>query len=180
MRFFGASSADVYVCGKRIKVDPSASIGKGGEADIFDVGRGLALKLFKGPDHPDLAGDPAARDGAVARLDMHQAKLPLFPRSLPDRVVTPIDLATDKSGARICGYTMPLVAGAEVLLRYADPAFRASAVATAQLGPMLADLHRTVELLHGRGVVIGDFNDLNVLVRGAEAYVIDADSFQFG
>jgi hypothetical protein len=29
-------------------------------------------------------------------------------------------------------------------------------------------------------VVIGDFNDLNVLVRGTEAHLIDADSFQFG
>src|SRR5690349_12743741 len=122
MRFFGASSADVYVCGKRIKLDPSASIGKGGEADVFDVGRGVALKLFKGPDHPDLAGDPDAADGARARLDTHQAKLPLFPRSLPSRVVAPVELATDRNGARICGYTMPLVGGAEVLLRYSDPA----------------------------------------------------------
>ncbi len=45
---------------------------------------------------------------------------------------------------------------------------------------MLADLHRTVEALQRARVVIGDFNDLNVLVRGAEAYLIDADSFQFG
>ena len=122
MRIFGASSADVYVCGKRVKVDPSASIGKGGEADVFNVGRGLALKLFKGPDHPDLTGDPDAAEGARARLDMHQAKLPLFPRSLPDRVVSPIELATDKSGARICGYTMPLVSGVPSVRRRCVPA----------------------------------------------------------
>jgi hypothetical protein len=180
MRFFGASSADVYVCGKRVRVDPTASIGKGGEADVFSLGKGLALKLFKSPDHPDLAGDPDAAEGARARLEMHQAKLPLFPRSLPDRVVSPVDLATDRSGARILGYTMPLVAGAEVLLRWSEPAYRASVASVSTLGPLLADLHRTVESLHARGVVIGDFNDLNVLVRGAEAHVIDADSFQFG
>lgn len=180
MRFFGASSSDVYVRGKRVKVDPTASIGKGGEADVFHLGRGVALKLFKAPDHPDLAGDPDAAEGARARLDMHQAKLPLFPRSLPDRVVSPVDLATDKNGARILGYTMPLVGGAEVLLRHADPSFRATAVQAATLGPLLADLHRTVESIHARGVVIGDFNDMNVLVRGTEAYLIDADSFQYG
>ena len=178
MGFFGASSADVYVCGKRVKLDPTASIGKGGEADVFDIGRGLALKLFKAPDHPDLAGDRDAMEGARARLDAHQSKLPLFPRALPGRVVAPIELATDRTGARICGYTMRLVSGAEVLLRHAEPSYRAAAGATATLGAMLADLHRTVESLHARGVVIGDFNDLNILVRGAEAHVIDADSFQ--
>ena len=49
MRFFGASSADVYVCGKRVKVDPTASVGKGGEADVFDIGRGLALIIPASP-----------------------------------------------------------------------------------------------------------------------------------
>ena len=34
--------------------------------------------------------------------------------------------------------------------------------------------------LHALGVVIGDFNDLNVLVKDEQAYLIDADSFQFG
>ena len=182
MGLFGASSADVYVCGKRARVSPSASIGKGGEADVFDLGNGTALKLFKAPDHPDLAGDRDAAEGAAARIDMHQVKLPLFPRGLPERVVAPIELATDRTGARIRGYTMRLVGGAEVLYRYGEAGFRAAAgeAATAALGPMLADLHRTVESLHARGVLIGDFNDLNVLVRGAEAHLIDADSFQYG
>jgi DNA-binding helix-hairpin-helix protein with protein kinase domain len=180
MRLFGASSPDVYVRGKRIKVDPTLSIGKGGEADVFSLGPDLVLKLFKTPDHPDLAADPDAREGARARLEMHQTKLPLFPSPLPERVVSPVDLATDKPGRRVLGYTMPLVAGAEVLMRYSDPGFRASSVPLAALGPLLADLHRTVESLHARGVVIGDFNDLNILVRGSEAHLIDADSFQFG
>ncbi|HLM44042.1 MAG TPA: hypothetical protein VK458_09250, partial [Myxococcaceae bacterium] len=34
--------------------------------------------------------------------------------------------------------------------------------------------------LHGCGVVVGDFNDLNILVTGNDAWLIDADSFQFG
>ena len=42
------------------------------------------------------------------------------------------------------------------------------------------DLHGTVMGIHGKQVVIGDFNDLNVLVKGTEAYMVDADSFQFG
>ncbi|MEZ4297749.1 MAG: hypothetical protein R3B70_22520 [Polyangiaceae bacterium] len=180
MRIFGAPSADVYVRGKRARVALSASIGKGGEADVFDLGGGVALKLFKRPDHADLAGDAAAQAAAQARLDVHQSKLPRCPAGLPDRVIAPVDLATDKKGERIAGYTMPLVSGAEVLLRYAEPGFRASRVDAGELGPLLADLHRTVESLHARGVVIGDFNDLNILVRGTEAHLIDADSFEYG
>ena len=42
------------------------------------------------------------------------------------------------------------------------------------------DLHATLAALHGLRVVVGDFNDLNVLVAGTRAYLIDADSFQFG
>ena len=179
MSLFG-SSTDVYVRGRRVKVDPSSSIGKGGEADVFDLGRGVALKLWKGPDHPDYAADPAAMDAAARRLETHQKKLPLFPAALPGRVVSPVDPATDKSGTRIVGYTMPLVTGAEVLLKLGEPGYRASSVTLSTLGTMLSDLHRTVESLHGAGVVIGDFNDLNVLVRGAEAHLIDADSFQIG
>ena len=34
--------------------------------------------------------------------------------------------------------------------------------------------------LHQQRVVIGDFNDLNVLVSGTSAHLIDVDSFQFG
>lgn len=194
MGLFTHSSTDVYVRGKRVKVDPSASIGKGGEADVYDLGRGVALKLWKGPDHPDYAGEPEAQAAARRRLDAHQSKLPAFPSGLPSRVITPVDVATDKSGSRLVGYTMPLVSGAEVLLKFAEPGYRAAHVEAWTLGPMLADLHRTVESLHQKGVVIGDFNDLNVLVRvvpegpgpfscpnpPAVAYVIDTDSFQIG
>jgi len=34
--------------------------------------------------------------------------------------------------------------------------------------------------VHAVGAVVGDFNDLNVLVRGTDAVLIDADSFQYG
>src|SRR5262249_52453879 len=109
---------DVYIKNRRTRVQPSASIGKGGEADVFDLGDGTAPKLFKPPDHPDCAGPPAEQQGARARLDVHQRKLRELPRDLPPGVVGPIDLATDRSGHRIAGYTMPYIDGAEVILRY--------------------------------------------------------------
>jgi hypothetical protein len=171
---------DVYVDGKRVRVTPASAVGKGGEADVFDLGDGTVLKLWKAPDHPDFAGQPADQEAARERLALHQQKMRALPAGLPEGVIAPIALATDRSGKRVIGYTMRFVAGAEVLLRYAEPALRRGGLAAEDAVSALASLHRIVEGLHARGVVIGDFNDLNVLVQDRRAFLIDADSMQFG
>lgn len=169
----------VFRRGHRLQVSPTQAIGKGGEADIYDLGSGEALKLFKGPDHPDYAGSPADQDAARERLALHQDKLRAFPSSLPGRVVAPADLVTDQRGRRVLGYTMPLITGAEVMARWSEPAWR-SGVGGAEITATFLDLHATVMALHRAHVVIGDANDLNILVRNGEAWLIDTDSFQFG
>ncbi|MBI5477967.1 MAG: hypothetical protein HY906_03880 [Deltaproteobacteria bacterium] len=177
----------VWVSGRQVRLDPAHALGKGGEADIFDLGNGRALKLFKGADHPDYAGSPDEQRGALMRLALHQTKLREFPR-LPAAVVAPEELVTGRGGSPILGYTMRLVAAAEPFARYAEPAFRRQGVAAAAVAELLLSLHRIVEEVHGAGVVIGDFNDQNVLVTGAGGgpaasgcvHLIDSDSFQFG
>ena len=173
---------DVFLEGKKVRLDPTRSIGKGGEADIFDIGGGAALKVFKPPDHPDLRGNAREQEGARRRLERHQRKLREFPAGLPPHVVTPLKLATDRTGARVVGYTMPIVSGAEVLLRYGNRGFREGRLPSEALLQIFRSLHETVSGIHRARVVIGDFNDLNILVREKEqdAYLIDADSFQFG
>lgn len=170
---------EVFVGGARIRLKPAQAIGKGGEADVYDIGGGRALKVFKGPGHPDLALDPVAQEAARQRLAEHQAKLPAFPSGLPDRVVAPQEVARDGAGA-VVGYTMPLLRGAEVLFRYGERGSRGTGIDNAAVLRLFRDLRRSVEAVHRAGVVIGDFNDLNVLVRGDAAHLIDADSFQFG
>ena len=169
---------DVYIRDKRLRVSPAASIGKGGEADIFDLGGGVALKLWKGPDHPDIKGFPEEERAAEDRRLLVQDKMKVFPNGLPDRVVSPMDLVTDKKCTTILGYTMRLVAGAESLLGLSEPTRRRTLGGNAAAA-MLVDLWKTVSAVHASGVVMGDFNDLNVLVRGHEAHLVDADSFQF-
>lgn len=170
---------DVYLSGKRIRLNPSRSIGKGGEADVYDIGGGKALKVFKPPSHPDYQGEPHEQAAARKRIGEHQHKLPAFPSGLPNRVISPQELATNQSGQKILGYTMAFLQGSEVLLRYADKNFRQGGIDSNTAVAIFRDLHVTVDGLHGKKVVIGDFNDLNVLIKGTEAYLIDADSFQF-
>jgi hypothetical protein len=170
---------DVYVAGKKMRIDPARALGKGGEADVYDIGNSTALKLFKAPGHPDFLGQPDQQQAAGERIATHQKKLREFPVDLPLRVVSPLALATDKSGKQVLGYTMPLLAGAELLLRFSERGFRQN-VSTDDTLAVFKDLHPTLLGLHQKGVVIGDFNDSNVLVSGQNAFLIDADSFQFG
>jgi hypothetical protein len=67
-----------------------------------------------------------------------------------------------------------------VLLKYGERGFRQGGADGNAVMAIFRDLHLTVGKLHEVAVVIGDFNDLNILVLGTEAHLIDTDSFQFG
>jgi hypothetical protein len=171
---------EVYLNQKRIKVNPKNAIGKGGEADIYDLKNGKVLKLFKTADHPDYQLLPQEQLAAKARLSIHQQKLPAFPQNLPVRVIKPEALATDKQGM-ILGYAMPFLQNTLPLLKYSDRTYRNTNGISQQLVTSLfRDLHETVLKIHQVNVTIGDFNDLNLLVSQNQVNLIDADSFQFG
>src|SRR5688572_27155711 len=171
--------SEVTVEGKKIKLDPSKALGKGGEADVYDI-RGvipnMVLKIFKTPDHPDLAGNQHEQHAAQERIMTHQRKLKEFPQELPDRVIAPKHLALDRNG-NVAGYAMLFQQGTE-LRSYSKIDFR-KAVPNTDVMEIFIDLHGTVHGLHEKKVIIGDFNDLNVLVAGKAAFVVDADSMQF-
>lgn len=169
---------EIYLGNKRFRLDPGKAVGKGGEADVFNIGDGRVVKLFKPPTHPDFDGLAHAQEAARQRIREHQEKLLAFPTGLPSRVVSPLELARTKSGD-IAGYAMPFLSGTEVLLAYSDRSIRKS-VSGNEVVALFRDLHATLTGIHAAKVVIGDFNDLNVLVKGSEAYVIDADSMQYG
>jgi len=167
----------LFVGGSPLVIDVRKSLGKGMEADVYRVGD-RAVKVFKDPSHPDLLTD-FDREAARRKIEEHQSKLPQFPKRLPPRVVAPVDLVSDQSG-RIVGYTMRLVENPRQARAFGDVGERLNGLDPNQVVAFMLDLHGTVGGLHGRGVVVGDFNDLNVLVSGGEAHVIDADSFQYG
>jgi len=176
--------ATVYLNGQRRQLPPTAIIGKGGEADIFRLDGGRVLKLYKQPNDPDYAGNPSAQAGAKERLAEIQTKLPAFPGAvLPERVVSPLELAYRRStGTDIAGYTMNYLDTEEVLLRLGDRLWREQGgIDGNQTLAVFRDLREMVEAVHQAGVVIGDFNDLNVLFDGTNrSYLVDADSMQFG
>ncbi len=169
----------LMIKGKSLTVTAQDSIGKGGEADVYDLHNGLAVKVFKVPTDPDYANDPVAQQGAKARIEEQQRKLPAFP-TLPNQVVAPVELAYNGT-KKIAGYTMEYLKNCEVLLRYSDRRFREQGgIDPNDVIGLFRDLALAVANLHTQEVIIGDFNDLNVLVDGNIVRLIDADSMQFG
>lgn len=161
---------DVYLSGKRVKVSDSDLLGEGGEARVYRL-NGAALKVFH------------ARTDALGQrlMDQKLLKLANFPKGLPSAVMSPTELAHDKAG-RVIGYSMPLVPGAEDFGRLAQRKWRLGVISNSGLTAVFQELHELVGALHLARVVIGDFNDGNVLFAPSPGQValIDADSMQFG
>lgn len=173
---------DAYINGKKIRLTPSQSIGKGGEADVYRIDDDTVVKIFKQPDHPDYANSSQEAEGAKHRIKEHQTKLRQFPALDKNlNVMAPAALAMNHAG-EIVGYTMPFIKKAEVLMRWSERSFRGATLDNNKVLEMFQNLRDTVDKLHtGYKIVIGDFNDLNVLVTGQNVPIlIDADSFQFG
>ncbi len=173
---------NVMIYGKQANLKPSSIIGEGGEALIYDLRNGEVAKVFKQPNHSDFALDRHAQAQAKDRLKEHQKKLKKYPKDLPSSVVGPTSLITDVGGVTILGYTMPFLSSSEVLLKYEERKYRELAGVTHQnMVQVFLRLHEMVAALHVRNVVIGDFNDLNIMIDKALApHLIDADSMQFG
>lgn len=176
-----AATRAVWVDGARVQLVPQALLGEGGEAEVYDLGDGRVLKWWKPPDHPDFAGAPDAQAAAQHRLAERPAKLRALPGNLPSEVVAPCGFAlAGRRSAEVVGYLMPRVNG-EPLHSYGEPRWRRDhPIDGADLVAALLALHGAIERLHGAGVVIGDCNDLNILVDGRRVHLIDVDSYQFG
>lgn len=173
--------ATVFVDNRRIRLGANMVIGKGGEADIFKVSDFTALKLFKQPTDLNYTGNSAAQQGALDRIAEHQRKLPAFPKGLPVEVVAPANIALDAPGGRIIGYTMPLIDNMDVLMNLGNKAYRdTNGISNNRVVELFRELRRVVAEMHKLDVVIGDFNDLNVLTDAKGIRLVDADSMQFG
>ncbi len=171
----------VIVGSTTFKLSPRKIIGEGGEAVVYQFDPTTALKLFKEADHPSYAGQPRDQQAAKDRIAEHQTKLRDFPKGLPRGVIAPIELALAKK--KVAGYTMSFLAGMEVLLRFGERKFReSSGITDANVVDVFKGLHETLVAVHRAGLVVGDFNDLNILVDATrfKPYIIDADSMQFG
>ncbi len=127
-----------------MRVTDAALLGEGGEARVFRF-ENSALKVFHTID------------------EVKRRKLAGFPQSLPSAVRSPEELLLDVKG-NVIGYRMALVPGAVEFSRLANRKWRAGVISSGWLADIFGQLHAVVRELHAAGVIIGDFNDGNVLL----------------
>jgi len=173
----------VYIGTTVYNLSPSDAIGSGGESDCFLIGTDKVAKIYKQANHMDLKNFPEEQKQATKRLKIHQEKLPALLKianSLPSNVVIPLELITNEKSSSIIGYTMDFIHNAERLCSYADKNFRNQGVPNSQVIQLFKNLHLTLNGVHKANVIIGDFNDLNVMVTDhIDPFIIDIDSSSF-
>lgn len=176
----------VWISNQSFEPAPSLLIGEGGEAEIYQLDARSALKLFKTPSHPQFQGTTpqaqALRNAAENRIQEKQLKLLAFPQ-MPPRVVEPQALAWSSTtqSRTFVGYSMQLITDAYTLRQYSQRDFRENGgISPADIVAAFLDLHATIAGLHQNKIVVGDCNPMNILIRRNEAFLIDADSLQFG
>lgn len=154
---------DAIFQNRRLKLGPKDLIGQGGEASVYRAGP-HALKIFSG-------------DAATRRAK--ETKVRAFPRAVPAFVLAPLGPVTDPH-QEFLGYGMNLLDGAVDVRCYGDRKYREAKVPQAEAAALLAQIGGRLGELHRAGLVVGDLNDGNVLVKDRTPYFIDADSYQFG
>ncbi|HEX8376125.1 MAG TPA: hypothetical protein VF606_13205, partial [Geminicoccaceae bacterium] len=157
--------------GAPLALDPALEIGVGGEARVLGVpgDASLVAKLYHQPTLERarklarmIEAPPALEGGAS--------------------LAWPVDLLTDPNGGRFAGFLMPRAEGPRIFEFY-NPVSRRRAAPLSDWGL----LHRAgmnlaagFDALHGRGYVVGDVNESNILLSPEDASVtlVDADSLQ--
>jgi DNA-binding helix-hairpin-helix protein with protein kinase domain len=145
-------------------------IASGGEGRVFDVlgDSSRVVKIYHAPC------EARRQDKLVAMVQMRTSALELV-------AAWPIDLVWD-SNRRCVGFVMPRVAGEGVIDRLSHPAERRRTFPEVDfkfISTVAMNLMTAASALHSAGVVIGDVNESNIVVRkdGTVSF-IDADSFQ--
>lgn len=145
------------------------SIGKGGEGEVFDIGEGLAAKIYFKPD--------ASRHAKIAAMIGSK----LFERT--DLIAFPREIVTNSKGDFV-GFTMRKVAKHTPFHQLHAPGSRKIHFPKADYRFTIraaANIARSVAQVHDANVVIGDINESGILISDqATVALIDADSFQFG
>lgn len=158
----------------RISSGATLSIG----SEIAAGGEGKVLALHGDPGkvvkvYHSLC-DQAKQQKLVAMVQMRSSSLEVV-------AAWPIDLVWDQQ-RRCVGFVMPRVDGVGVVDRLSHPAERRKSFPDVDylfIATVAKNLMAAASALHAAGVVIGDVNESNIMVRkdGTVAF-IDADSFQ--
>ena len=146
-----------------------AKLASGGEGTIYDLGDGTVAKLY----HPNKL--------TVGRRDKLE-KMVTTELSCPG-VCWPQELLYDLDGCFV-GYRMQKARGLELQrCLFTRPALEKHFPAWKKIDTvrLCVTILEKICALHGRGIILGDINPLNILVVSPEeVWFVDCDSYQIG
>jgi serine/threonine protein kinase len=139
------------------------SLGKGGEAEVYDLGNGSVLKVYHRDAEISISAESALRLQALIDRYGNHSDLP---------IVMPIEVYTDWEG-KLVAYEMEKAQG-QVWLKARkalSPEIRIVAV---------QNLYKAIKKLHGLGWIIGDLNEEGILVSDSgDVKLIEPNSVGF-
>ena len=149
---------------KEVDLDNKFALGAGGEANVIKYGN-LAFKIY--------------HQITKERIE----KLTSFLSQsfkLPTNVLAPKDIVYDSRNKAI-GFTMDIARGCAEVLKLSNKVFRGKQrITTNDILKLFLHMRTTTEQIHQSNLVIGDYNDLNVLFNDDyDSVFIDVDSYQF-
>jgi serine/threonine protein kinase len=135
-------------------------IAEGGEAIIYDMGNKVA-KIYK----------------KHINLKEKEAKIKAFKsKNLPKNVIKPLDLIVENG--KFVGYYMDKVKGEELKILSNKKYIKSNNISKLNILTLLKNIKDTLKVIHSQGIVIGDFNDSNILFDlNFTPYFIDVDSW---
>ena len=96
-------------------------------------------------------------------------------------VLAPIDIIYDPKTHKAIGFTMPYLSSSEYLSRLFVKTFKKqNGITPEMVVDMVTMMQKTLQAIHEKGVVVGDYNEMNFLVddKFKHVYNIDVDSYQ--
>lgn len=148
----------------RAKIRALTQMAEGGEAIIYEYPGDRVLKLFK--DGVNIAN----KEQKVHRL---------IKGRLPQEVVGPLDSVL--VNRRFVGYVMQKVKEAEIIHQYSKNRYiTLIGFSNRDVLEVVTAMGKSLDILHGIDVVIGDISDYNALVKGKGIVLIDSDSWGIG
>jgi len=145
-------------------LDEKNSLGVGGEAIVI-LHNKLAFKLYHTP----------SIERAKKLKDFINLSI-----KLPDNVAFPIDLVFDLN-SKVLGFAMPVASKCKEVCNLSNKKYRTQEQITSnEIIKVFNHMKTTLDEIHSNKLIIGDFNDLNVLFNNKFLSVfIDVDSYQF-
>ena len=160
--FVEAPRMKIFHKGRPLTLSDTYLLGAGGEGKVYAIGK-IAYKVYHEVSH-------ALPLGKIQELSKIQ----------DPRVINPIDPIQDERG-NLCGYTMQRVSRYKTLCEVSTCAYRERhGIPMSTMVTIVGEIETTLPIIHAAGVVLGDLNDLNILVdpQTAQIAFIDLDSAQ--